>query len=163
MGIERTGRLIMIMFSFVWTSRTWRLTSACLSWCSTALTRKATRLPHNQAFNVCVSCFYCCQFEVYDSLFCSIWNHSLISVPCIKTFEWLIFLKYWYYTSEGKITRDHLCFGKKRAGSKNDNHIELVPCEEASLWSYEPRTGALQVYAVNASIAYYEKINQLIS
>jgi len=52
--------------------------------------------------------------------------------------------QYWYYTSEGKITRDFLCFGKKRAGSKNENHIELVDCDDADLWNYDPRTGALQ-------------------
>ena len=53
--------------------------------------------------------------------------------------------QYWYYTSEGKITRDFLCFGKRQEGSVNDNHIELMDCEEAGLWSYEPRTGALQL------------------
>lgn len=52
--------------------------------------------------------------------------------------------QYWYYTSEGKITRDFLCFGRKRRDSKNENHIELVPCSEADLWKYEPRLGMLE-------------------
>ena len=52
--------------------------------------------------------------------------------------------QYWYYTSEGKITRDFLCFGKKSPDSENESHLELVSCDGADLWNYEPRTGALQ-------------------
>ena len=52
--------------------------------------------------------------------------------------------QYWYYTSEGKITRDNLCIGKKNEGSKNENHIELINCEGADIWSYDPRDGLLR-------------------
>ena len=30
-----------------------------------------------------------------------------------------------YYKQDKTITRDFLCMGKKRKGSKNDNHVEL--------------------------------------
>eukprot|EP00088_Acartia_fossae_P014334 TRINITY_DN17664_c0_g1_i2.p1 TRINITY_DN17664_c0_g1~~TRINITY_DN17664_c0_g1_i2.p1 ORF type:complete len:593 (+),score=94.71 TRINITY_DN17664_c0_g1_i2:2-1780(+) len=52
--------------------------------------------------------------------------------------------QYWYYTSDGKIMRDNLCFGKKRQGSTNENHIELVECENADVWSYDPRDANLR-------------------
>jgi len=52
--------------------------------------------------------------------------------------------QYWYYTSEGKITRDYLCFGKKRKDSTIENHIELIPCEDADIWKYDPRSGLLE-------------------
>ena len=33
--------------------------------------------------------------------------------------------QYWYYREDGTITRDFLCVGKRRKGSKNSNHVEL--------------------------------------
>ena len=33
--------------------------------------------------------------------------------------------QYWYYKQDKTITRDFLCMGKRRKGSKNDNHVEL--------------------------------------
>merc|ERR1719483_1953766 len=52
--------------------------------------------------------------------------------------------QYWYYRSDKKITRDVLCIGRRRKGSKNDNHVELVSCEEKDTWDYDPRTGLLK-------------------
>ena len=33
--------------------------------------------------------------------------------------------QYWYLRRDGSITRDFLCMGRRRQGSKNDNHVEL--------------------------------------
>ena len=33
--------------------------------------------------------------------------------------------QYWYYRQDKTISRDYLCMGKRRKGSKNDNHVEL--------------------------------------
>ena len=33
--------------------------------------------------------------------------------------------QYWYYRQDKTISRDFLCMGKRRKGSKNDNHVEL--------------------------------------
>jgi len=51
--------------------------------------------------------------------------------------------QYWYYREDKTITRDILCMGKRRKGSKNENHVELVPCEEADKWDYDPSSGLL--------------------
>jgi len=51
--------------------------------------------------------------------------------------------QYWYYTIDGRVTRDFLCMGKKRKGSKNDNHVELVPCDGKDTWDYNPKSGHL--------------------
>jgi len=53
--------------------------------------------------------------------------------------------QYWYYKQDKTITRDFLCMGKKRPGSKNDNHVELVECDPArDSWDYSPHTGLLR-------------------
>jgi len=52
--------------------------------------------------------------------------------------------QYWYYRSDGRITRDFLCIGKKPSISKNTNDIELVPCDTDDIWAYNPQTGQLQ-------------------
>merc|ERR1712216_722773 len=40
---------------------------------------------------------------------------------------------------------DFLCIGKKRKGSKNDNHVELVPCDPSKdSWDYSPHSGLLK-------------------
>jgi len=52
--------------------------------------------------------------------------------------------QYWYYTSEGKITRDFLCMARQRDPKKEESDLQLVECDDADLFSYEPRTGAIQ-------------------
>jgi len=52
--------------------------------------------------------------------------------------------QYWYYRADMTITRDTLCIGKKRAGSKNSNYVELVPCDGSDRWEYDPRSGLLR-------------------
>lgn len=52
--------------------------------------------------------------------------------------------QYWYYKQDKSISRDFLCVGKRRKGSKNDNHIELVPCDGEDSWDYNPHTAALK-------------------
>jgi len=53
--------------------------------------------------------------------------------------------QYWYYKQDKTITRDFLCIGKKRKGSKNDNHVELVPCDPSKdSWDYSPHSGLLK-------------------
>jgi len=52
--------------------------------------------------------------------------------------------QYWYYTKEKRITRDILCMGRRRKGSKNDNHVELVPCDGKDTWDYNPRSALLK-------------------
>jgi len=52
--------------------------------------------------------------------------------------------QYWYYRADKKITRDVLCIGRRRKNSKNDNHVELVPCEEGDTWDYDPRSGLMK-------------------
>eukprot|EP00092_Neocalanus_flemingeri_P057783 GFUD01068747.1.p1 GENE.GFUD01068747.1~~GFUD01068747.1.p1 ORF type:complete len:529 (+),score=152.63 GFUD01068747.1:378-1964(+) len=52
--------------------------------------------------------------------------------------------QYWYYTRDKKITRHFLCMGRRRKGSKNDNQIELVPCDGGDTWDYNPRSALLK-------------------
>lgn len=52
--------------------------------------------------------------------------------------------QYWYYRSDGKISQNILCMGAKREGSKNDNHVEMVPCDTEDLWNYDPRLALLE-------------------
>jgi len=52
--------------------------------------------------------------------------------------------QYWYYKQDKSISRDFLCVGKRRKGSKNENHIELVPCDGEDSWDYNPHTAALK-------------------
>merc|ERR1712110_750874 len=42
--------------------------------------------------------------------------------------------QYWYYKEDGTITRDFLCVGKRRKGSKNDNHVELGRCKKNKIF-----------------------------
>ena len=41
----------------------------------------------------------------------------------VDTLTFFTFVR--YYKQDKTITRDFLCMGKKRKGSKNDNHVEL--------------------------------------
>lgn len=58
--------------------------------------------------------------------------------------------QYWYYRADGKIMRDVQCMVRRRKGSKNENHVELGPCEDSSLpesymkWDYDPRSGLMK-------------------
>merc|ERR1719219_790724 len=42
--------------------------------------------------------------------------------------------QYWYYRSDGRISRDILCMGAKREGSKNENDVELTTCDTQDIW-----------------------------
>ena len=78
--------------------------------------------------------------------------------------------QYWYYKEDGTITRDFLCVGKRRKGSKNANHVELgrylatwvqqntrcylyfchldlsitVECDGGDTWDYSPHSALLR-------------------
>jgi len=58
--------------------------------------------------------------------------------------------QYWYYRADGRITRDWMCMVRRRKGSKNDNHVELGPCEDPNLppeymsWDYDSKSGLLK-------------------
>jgi len=52
--------------------------------------------------------------------------------------------QYWYYRSDGRISRDILCMGSKREGSKNENDVELTTCDTQDIWTYDPRLALLE-------------------
>jgi len=52
--------------------------------------------------------------------------------------------QFWYYREDRTITRDILCLGRRRKGSNNDNHVQLVSCEEADAWDYDPNSGLMR-------------------
>ena len=52
--------------------------------------------------------------------------------------------QYWYYRSDGRISRDILCMGARRQGSENENQVELTSCETEDIWNYDPRLALLE-------------------
>jgi len=52
--------------------------------------------------------------------------------------------QYWYYRSDGRLTRDFLCIGKTGDESTHQNDVELVECDTDDIWNYDARTGQLQ-------------------
>ena len=48
------------------------------------------------------------------------------------------------YKQDKTVTRDYLCMGRKRKGSKNDNHVELVQCDGQDHWDYNVHNGLLR-------------------
>ena len=52
--------------------------------------------------------------------------------------------QYWYYRSDGRISRDILCMGAKKEGSENENHVGLTTCDTEDIWNYDPRLALLE-------------------
>merc|ERR1719219_953958 len=52
--------------------------------------------------------------------------------------------QYWYYRSDGRLTRDFLCIGKTGDESTHQNDVELVECDTDDIWNYDARTGQMQ-------------------
>jgi len=51
--------------------------------------------------------------------------------------------QYWYYRADGRISHDILCIGASKKNDPEASPLQLVPCETADRWSYDPRLALL--------------------